>query len=336
MPIGLLNHYKRLRVQITRVVGLRYFKVSVGILVTLATMFFLGYALYANWHQLRQYDWQINYSYLLMVFLCYPISLLFLMISWHWLIIRMGGPTSFRENIRIYCYSNLPKRIPGAIWYVVGRAHLYQAKGVSYSSTILATLSETLYLIFSGILLCLILLPFSFLPKTFGSLRVGWILLIALFAFLMLNPRFFNKALKAIQKRFNSTGQAQFSQKDTLVVAAGHSAAWISGGIILFLLANGVSSVPVNYLPAIILIWAISGVASLGTTFVLNGMGVKEVTLALLLSNYVALPVAVVISILFRIVIMIGEVFWSLVFIGLLAIPGIFHRKSERESETLM
>jgi hypothetical protein len=84
------------------------------------------------------------------------------------------------------------------------------------------------------------------------------------------------------------------------------------GGLDLYLLANAIYPVAFDYLPAFIGAWAATGVVGLLASYLMQGMGVTEITLAVLLSGFVPAPVAIVISIFFRILLTIGEVVWAL------------------------
>lgn len=72
----------------------------------------------------------------------------------------IGAMPRLKVNARIYCYSTLPKRIPGVIWYIASRAQLYKEEGVARSVTILGTILETALLIISALLIYLLSLLF--------------------------------------------------------------------------------------------------------------------------------------------------------------------------------
>jgi len=82
---------------------------------------------------------------------------------------------------------------------------------------------------------------------------------------------------------------------------------WITGGAILYFLAGSISEVSLTFLPACWGFVALSGVISTLSFFLPSGLGIREVSLSLLLSSYIPLPVAIALSILFRIWILTWE-----------------------------
>jgi uncharacterized membrane protein YbhN (UPF0104 family) len=60
--------------------------------------------------------------------------------------------------------------------------------------------------------------------------------------------------------------------------------------------------------------WAAAGAVSLTAGLLVQGMGLREVTLAVLLGNHMPLPVAAAVSLLFRVLLTVGEFIWALVF----------------------
>jgi hypothetical protein len=105
--------------------------------------------------------------------------------------------------------------------------------------------------------------------------------------------------------------------RDVLSLLGLSALAWIGGGLVLYVLANAVMPVPPTYIPALIGAWAASGAVSLSAGLLVSGMGLREVTLTVLLGSLVPLPVAVAISVLFRVLLMLGEFVWALVFAAL-------------------
>jgi len=92
---------------------------------------------------------------------------------------------------------------------------------------------------------------------------------------------------------------------------------WLAGGSILYFLAGAVSVVSVSLLPACWGFVALSGVISALTFFLPGGVGAREVSLSLLLSYYIPLPVAIALAVLFRVWILVGETVLLVIFWGI-------------------
>jgi hypothetical protein len=226
--------------------------------------------------------------------------------------VGLEAMAKLRVNARIFCYSSLPRRIPGAVWYIASRAHLYNKEGVARSVTMVGTLLETVLLIASGLLVYLMSLLFPVSAKSVGHLSPGTALLLLAPLLIVLHPAVFNRLFGYLLRKFHYTGELSLTSRRNAVLVLIYSLAWILGGIDLYLLANAIHPVPLEFLPAVIGAWAASGAISLVSSYLIQGLGVAEVTLALLLSTFLPLPVSIAISIFFRILLTVSEVAWAL------------------------
>jgi hypothetical protein len=109
-------------------------KPILGIVTSGLSFLFLTYYVYTNWNQLSCYQWNADYRFLSLSFVTYPLGFLLPLYAWHRMMRRLGEISDFRVNAKIYCYSCLPKRIPGGVWYIAGRVYLYKERGIAGSS----------------------------------------------------------------------------------------------------------------------------------------------------------------------------------------------------------
>ena len=105
---------------------------------------------------------------------------------------------------------------------------------------------------------------------------------------------------------------------DILGLLSAYAVAWIAGGVLLYILIGALYPLAVTMLPAVIGAWAGASAMGLIAAYLIQGLGVREVTLAAILSVFMPLPVAIVTSVLFRLVLTAGEVVWPLVWAWLL------------------
>lgn len=282
-------------------------------LVVGAIVFFFAYGILHNWHEIAQYEWRPDYASLLFSFVAYSVGLVFAIMCWDSVINRLGGNSSLSKNIKFYCYTNLAKRLPTPIWYVAARVYVYDREGIAKHVTSTAVLIETVVMIFSGILVYLVSLPFS--PNASPLAGNLWVLLLLIFlAVIMARPSWLGVGLNFLLTKLGRDKLSiVITPGDMLRWSALFSLAWILGGFLIYFLANGIYPLASTHLPAMINIWAMSGIAGQVALFMPAGAGVKEATLAYLLSHYMPLPVAIVISLLSRLWLMIIDFFWALV-----------------------
>ena len=285
------------------------------IFVVVLSFAFMGYFVFRNWQQLEQYrqHLQAYYPLLFLAFLLYPTGLVPNAVGWHNIMRRLDGLRSFRLNARIYCYSCLPRRIPGSVWHIAGRAYLNREQGVPHSLTLLGTLLEWILLVVSGLLVFLL----SHLSPQARSMdaqgfrpSVALLLLVPLVVLLL--PPVFNRLLGYLLRKADYEGQIALSAPDLLVLITIYVVAWIAGGIVLYTLILALYPLSPAQLPAVIGAWAGAGAVGLVAAYLLQGLGINEVTLAILLSGMMPLPIAAVAAILMRILLTISEVAWPL------------------------
>ncbi len=235
---------------------------------------------------------------------------------------RLAGMHSLRKNAKIYSYSILAKRLPGTYWYVAGRILLYEKEGVAKITTAAGAALELASTILSGLLMYFISLPFCLnnyltgLPTIWRSGYLG--LLIGLLGIVFLRPSLASSALNRLTRYLGKQEvSVTFDVKDALTWLALYSLAWIVGGVVLYLLITSLQPFSWTTIPAAINMTVAAGLVGLVAFISPSGLGIKELTLAYLLSFYVPLPVAAVLALLFRLWVIVGDFFWAVLAVRL-------------------
>jgi hypothetical protein len=281
-----------------------------------ASLLFMVYTVYRGWDTLQEHLAHLNYWLLGAALLAYPLGFIPVLWGWHTIMGRVGGCQDIRTNVRLYSLSCLPRRIPGSIWYIASRLVLYRERQVSYGTTLAATAIETVLLVLSGLIiyvLSLLLTPAQLNPRLRGAAAVALVLAVGVVAWAPI----LNRGLRWLLGRLGIAGTVDLRPRHVLRILGVFGLAWVGGGLVLYILVSGVTALLAGQLPLLIGVWGAAGAISLVAGLLVQGMGLREVTLAVLLSGYVPLPVAVVISILFRLVLTVGELMWALIFAGL-------------------
>ncbi|MCL4458354.1 MAG: lysylphosphatidylglycerol synthase domain-containing protein [Chloroflexi bacterium] len=282
-------------------------RVITALLVAL-TFVFLGYSLYQSWHELSRYEWAVNYLYLSFSFLLYPIT--FLLLAWGWssIIRGLGAACGFWLNLQIYAQAALAKRIPGTLWYVAGRVYLYNQQGVHRSVTLMGTFIEIALIILSGASLSLLTIPFYF--ETVNN-QIGFFMVLPLLSVLILaSPKIVSAMGRFFWRmdRGQSASLPEMKIADILGCLLIYIVTWVLGGVVLYCLTKAIYPLEVQQLPQIISVWVVAGTISSVVLFAPSGLGVREISLSLLLSRYLPLSIAIVVALLFRVLLTLGEV----------------------------
>jgi glycosyltransferase 2 family protein len=272
------------------------------ILISLAIMVLL---VYRERELLFTFEWQFRGVPALLSFTIFSGALFLAAWIWAGIMGSVGTDISLARHFTNYCLANVAKRIPGTIWYIAGRAHLYKQEGVSIRYSSLASGVEIVLAVISGILVTL-LLAAPILARY--GINMLWLVMLLLAGLLALHPRF----LKWIFRRTGSEVD-HFSYTKLMLWVASYAIVWVLGGIVLFSVGNVVATIQLADLGYVISSWVLVGVISSTLLFSPSNLGVTEVGLSLLLSTIVPAPVAVVISILMRVLLIFYEIIWALI-----------------------
>jgi uncharacterized membrane protein YbhN (UPF0104 family) len=297
-----------------------WLRIAVSGVLFAASLFFLGYVLYRGrdtlWQTLLHVDWWL----LGLAFVLYPLGFAPVIWTWHLLMARTGGCAHWGTNVRLYSLSCLPKRIPGSVWYIASRVVLYRDQGIDSALTLTATAMETTWLVLAGLSVYLISLSLGPVGEAvqadgrlIGVAGVCFVLALAspLWAPLLL------RGIRWLLGRMGVSVSAELRAQDVLLFLGMSIVAWVGGGVVLYVLANAVTPLSLAQLPALVGAWGAAGAVSLSAGLLVSGMGLREVTLTVLLTNLMPLPVAVAISLLFRVLLTVGEFVWALIFAAL-------------------
>jgi len=284
----------------------------------LLTVLFLGpavaviaYRTYQNRDVLRDYAWRWRPGFWGIALLSYSLALFAVLWAWNTLMGHLTGSSRFPSNARIYCLTNLSKRIPGPFWYLLGRVYFYRAEGVRASATLAATALEQVFFALTGMMVYFLTLPFSGRVR---PLHLGVAAAIFFLALLLLQPPIFNRAARFLLRRAGSDARVQITYRLLLPVTVAYLLGWILPGLGLYGLAASIYPLPWSLLQSFVGMWAVSGTLSLLLSTVMLGSGVREVALSFLLVPYMPQPIAVVVAVLFWFIVTVGEVLWAGIF----------------------
>lgn len=258
------------------------------------------------------YQWQFNPIWLLYTILLFIIDLFIALYAWHNLVAHLANYTNLRNNFLFSLRSNLAKRIPGSVWVIASRAVLYQEVGVSKTTTALLSGLEIVFFIVSGLITALLTLPFwtithSAIPPV---LQRGLLFLSIPLSLLFIHPTIFQYIWQTISK---TKLQHTLNWRDTIRLVLLYIATWLIGGGILFTTINLFHPYPVEHLPMIIGIWSLATTISLIGFLSISFIGLREISLGLLLTPILPTPVVLIVAISIRLLWVTGELVSALI-----------------------
>ena len=87
---------------------------------------------------------------------------------------------------------------------------------------------------------------------------------------------------------------------------------WVGGGLVLYVAINSLYALSLKDLPAVIGVWALSGLISTVVLVTPVGVGLRELTLSVLLGSLIPAPLAVIVALLMRVGLTLFEIVWGL------------------------
>ncbi len=263
----------------------------------------VGIIAYRERGALTQYVQAADVIHLLGALGWYTADLAIYVVAWASILNRLGNRVRLLDHVRIFCLSNAAKRLPGTLWYIGGRAVLYRRAGVPVRLVLIASGIEAALIWLSGMLIAI---PFlmAIKPDLVGLWAgVGVVLVLV-----VLNPRVLRWGA-ARAARGETPPPVEL--RDVYLWIALYAAGWVMGGILLFSVLAMFQPLSPGQLPAVVGIWALSGVLSMLTMVLPSSLGVMEITLTTLLSAMVPTGLAVLVALSVRGLTTVLDLLWG-------------------------
>lgn len=284
-------------------------------LVILVSFLFLFEKIYQQRSIIFSVHWKFDAVSLVFMLALQMLNYIFNIIAWHVLSKSTGLNITFIENFRIWAFSSLTRFLPGKIWQYPGRVLLLKEKNVPTAIAGTLVIEEILFNLCFGLLVIYFSLTFWILPPQFSFIHNTRYILLPTFAILFYlvftNKNVLEKLIILIKKisgkNLKVLKQVSIQPKWLLPIAFVFSVRFIISGEVLFFMTKTVIPIDVSLMPAFIGAFSLSWLFGYIAFFAPAGLGVAEISLALLLSQYMPLGLASIISISFRVANLFAE-----------------------------
>lgn len=273
------------------------------------SFFVLGLWLYRQRHDLAAIRWIHQGPVLLGLMAMYGFSAIINFAVW-----RARNPAVSRisalRDLYLYAHSNLSRRLPSGLGYLIVRAARYPAEGLDRPSVIVLSLQELSLQVVSGVFLTL--LVSAVVPNALQVHYLPLVLCGGLFVIIGHTPLLSRAAGKI------SKGRLRFPERLLSIRAwpwlVPYALTWLNGGLMLHWLIGSLANSSAISVWQVELMWLLSGTLGLVGSMFPIGQFARDAVLAVLLASYVPLSVAVLVALLFRLVLTLGDVIWNLLF----------------------
>ena len=278
-----------------------------SIILSSIVFIFFGVALWQDWRALDLRAFQFRYGMLAVSWLAHGGGTLLGIWTWAWLMRQMGYAIPFKRHIKVYTRSTLARRLPGFVWWIAGRAYMYDRNGVSKLDTSAGAMLEML--ITTAAALGVAILTAGFSSGAERSISVP--ILLALFGVCagLLHPRLFELVRRRIP-RAQPPRRVAWSQ---LLLLFGCEMAVIAlGGLALYFMLAAIYQVESTALAGAMQGWALTIVSGTILFWLPFDFGLSSGLLALALSIFIPMPAALVVTVAWRCWTGLCELIWGL------------------------
>ena len=215
--------------------------------------------------------------------------------------------------LRIRTISDFGRFLPGKFWFVMFRIHLCRKYKLSSAVIAVSALMEEFLNILSTILLFVVIFFLvSHDPLTRYAL---YVFLLLPFPLVLMHPRVFQWFIKIIARILKKEYiPSRISYGYLLSLLSVFFLAWIILGFGFYLMSYSVYPLSLDYFLPLAGVFAISWAVGFLVIVLPGGLGLREAVLSYLLSFFVPLPIAILLSLLSRIWLIGGEVLTALIF----------------------
>lgn len=300
-------------------------------LYTIGLLFILFF-IFQNRAQFVKSLSQINIVFLLIPIILYPIGMIPTATAWHFLLKLIHQDRLILKDIYLYNLSIFSRHIPGYVWFLGSRSLVYKKENISNKNTMFFTILETFLLSITGFVLSLPLIWSNrnlFPDNTIILITAFCILIIIIIIIISLEPT--RLLIKRISPKILPEEYVipSIRNKNLVFAMITMFIGWIGGGILLSFVIRSFIPIQLNTVLLACGIWGFSGAVSLSLGIVIQGFGIREITIALLLSVILPPIQAASASILFRLVITIGEIIW----VNIISLLYKYYNKSKKSME---
>ncbi len=275
---------------------------------------FIFYALFERLDQLREYEFDLNIGLLAGGFLVLCLHYLIQGIISYIFAGKLNISVGFLKCWAFWMYSQLGKYIPGKIWIAASRAYLYKKEDIASINKIsIQFILEQAFSTISVVIICVFSL-FFINSDIFEQYYYGFIALIAAFL-VFFHPAVFFRLLNfalSLVKRDRIEGFT-FKYHEVFMILLLEIASWIPVGISFYLIINSIAVIDPGTLVYIIAIVSFSFIVGFLVIIAPAGLGVRDGILILMLKDMLIESVAIIVTLVFRVVITVCELFLVLI-----------------------
>jgi hypothetical protein len=280
----------------------------------LASLLLTGASIFYTWKELPTNGLVIRPVFLVLAVVIYIATYVMHTLGWHTLITQFHTNLSLRTNAEAVASSNLVKYLPTVAWYIASRAHFYNQRHIPHKVTVAASLCELVLMIGAGSIFYLIL---ALEHISIWMALVGIFILVLALASFLHSSDLLRKWWQGRVTAHLTEAKGANSRHRWFIAFVWYASTWILGCWFLWAVLHTFVPLQMNALGTLMHIWLLAGLASYIVNLTLGSIGIaREITLTVLLAHTWPLSAALSTAIVVKLVLTLGEIGCSLLFLG--------------------
>jgi hypothetical protein len=283
----------------------------IGYLAVILILYFLINNLVTNWFEVSHYDFSFDYTYLLISLALLVVSLSLFPLVWRLIIKSLDKNCLLTPNqaIKIYLTSEFGKYIPGKVWAVAGKVYLAAQYGLSKKMLLISSFLDAVLAVTGTLIIGLIFFISYLNILTWQIYSIA--LSIILIVLIIIQPKvfysFFNYVLVKF-KREPIAKEHKLSYSHILKFAFFYLIIAFIHGLAFVMFVFSITHLNLNQLPLIIGSFNLAKGLGVAALFAPSGLGIREGVLTLGLGVAFSSTIAILISLLARLWVTLGEI----------------------------
>ena len=285
---------------------------SLKIIILIVCIAIIAYYFKRYYSELQNLTFKLNYFSLLFGFIVLCLFNFFLNLIWYIISVFTGCKIKFKYSAIINGYANLIKYIPGKVLSYAFIYHYYSQHKVSKKNLAVAFYIDGINnIVIPGLVFIISLLFVN--NKTINGFKIYAVILLAC-SIIMLHPKIlipiFNLLLKLLKKPVLSI---EINYKKIIIIVLISTVNWFIYCMAFFLLVNSVYNIPLEDFFQLSIVVSASSILGFIVFFMPSGLGAREVSFIYLLSLFLPEAISLVIAVLSRLWMIIGDFFYFLI-----------------------
>lgn len=266
-----------------------------------------GYALFANWSDVRGTVLDIGWAIWIPAFLVLPLAIAAATMSWQVLVDELGEPIGVPRGAQIFLVGQLGKYLPGSVWAYVLQMELGRRAGLARARVFTATIFSLGVVVVAALLAGSLAIP-ALIADNPNLSALRWLYVMLPVGVVCLHPRILTRIVEiGFRLLRRPLPDHPIRKRAVLASLAWALLSYALFGLHLFILVEGAADPSWRDLPLAIGTMSVAMVSGLFFFLLPSGAGVREVVIVTGLASLVGTGPAIALAAVSRVFLTLAD-----------------------------